>query len=199
MSARRGGGKRKKGKRSRTSRREAEGTVARLQVALLVAVLLTAGVLIGSFLLEWRHTRLATPDPQSTFAGTPRGVGGDSLPARIRVEVLNGAGVDGAAKRVSERLRRMGFDVVYAGNAGNFDVQQSYLMDRSGRPGAAHAVADSAGIDSLVSDLSPELHLDATLVLGADWTTLFTKPKAGEDTPDAEPGFLERLRARLRD
>lgn len=192
------GGRRGRGTKGRSSGRGADGTVARLQVALLVAVLLTAGILIGSFLIEWRHTRLIAPEPESTFAGMPRGVGEDSLPRRIRVEVLNGAGVPGAARTVAERLRSMGFDVVYAGNASSFDVETSLMFDRSGRPGAARAVADSAGIDSLVSRLSPELHLDATVLLGADWESLFVRSAAG-DSAEAGPGFLERLRQRLRD
>lgn len=191
MSGRRGGGK----KAGRKSRRD-DGTVARLKVALLVAVLLAAGVLIGSFLIEWRHTRLDAPEPQSTFAGTPRGIMEDSVPVRIRVEVLNGAGAVGAAKQVAERLRGMGFDVVYAGNAGSFEVTKSHLIDRSGRPGVADAVAESAGIDSLFTDLAPDLHLDATVVLGADWETLFERP---EPESEPEPGFLDRLRKRLRD
>lgn len=191
MSGRRGGVKRTGGKPRRD-----DGTVARLQVALLVAVLLAAGVLIGSFLIEWRHTRLDTPDPESTFARTPREIAVNSAPVRIRVEVLNGAGAVGAAKQIGERFRRMGFDVVYTGNAGDFDVMRSHLIDRSGRPGAADSVADSAGIDSLVSDLKPELHLDATVVLGADWETLFTRQ---ESLSESKPGLLERLRALLRD
>lgn len=191
------GGRRGRGRKKRASGRGTDGTVARLQVALLVAVLLTAGILIGSFLIEWRHTRLDSPKPESTFAGTPRGVGEDSLPQRIRVEVLNGAGVPGAARKVAERLRSMGFDVVYAGNASSFDVEVSHMLDRSGRPGAAHAVADSAGIDSLVSRLSPELHLDATVIIGADWEALLTRPAAGDSVVE-KPGFLERLRQRLR-
>lgn len=190
MSGGRGGVKRT----GRKPRRD-DGTVARLQVALLVAVLLAAGVLIGSFLIEWRHTRLDTPDPE-TFARTPREIAVDSAPVRIRVEVLNGAGAVGAAKQVGERFRRMGFDVVYTGNAGDFDVMRSHLIDRSGRPGVAHSVADSAGIDSLVADLKPELHLDATVVLGADWETLFTRQ---ESMSESKPGLLERLRALMRD
>lgn len=190
MSGKRGGGK-----RARRKGRSDEGTVARLQVALAVAVLLAAGVLIGSFLIEWRHTRLATSELESRFVATPRGISTDSPSIRIRVEVLNGIGTPGVAKEVGERLRQMGFDVVYTGNASHFEVKQSHLIDRSGRPGAARAVADSARIDSLVVGHSPELHLDATVVIGADWEAPFTRPRTESDS---DAGFLERLRRRLR-
>ena len=89
--------------------------------------------------------------------------------------MLNGVGTAGAAKQVADRLRRLGFDVVYAGNAASFDVEVSHLIDRSGRSDAVHTVAISAGVDSLAVDLNPELHLDATLVLGADWQALFSR------------------------
>lgn len=163
-------------------------------MALLVTVLLAAGALIGSFLLEWRHPRLETPEAASGFSGTPLGVAPDAELPRIRVEVLNGAGAVGAAKQVADRLRLMGFDVVYAGNAPSFDVPRSYLIDRSGRAGLAAAVADSAGIDSLAVNLSPELHLDATLVLGADWELLFSRRDSA-----AAPGLIERILKSFRD
>ena len=188
----------RRGKRKRPTRKahRDDGTVARLQVALLVAVLLAAGVLLGSFLIEWRHTRLGMPDSEPSFAATPRDVAADSAPVRIRVEVLNGVGTVGLAKKVAERLRHMGFDVVYAGNAASFDVAESHLIDRSGRTEATRAVADSIGIDSIVSGLNRELHLDASVVLGADWEMLFTPV---EREPQPKPGLLERLREQLRD
>jgi hypothetical protein len=181
-------------RRKRNGRETADGTIARLQMALLVAVLLAAGVLIGSFLIEWRHTRLAGPAEDSVFSGTPRGVEAPTMPNRVRLEVLNGVGAYGAAKRVGDRLRALGFDVVYAGNARSFDVERSYLVDRSGRLGVARAVADSVGLDSLSVALDPELHLDATVVLGADWERLLTPPE-----PESRTGWLERILRRFRD
>lgn len=181
--------------RKRRARGVAAATVARLQMALVVAVLLAAGILVGSFLIEWRQTRLVQPDSGPGFSGTPMGVAPDSLRARIRIEVLNGAGAVGAAKRVAVRLRQLGFDVVYAGNARSFDVARSHLIDRSGRPGAAREVADSVGLDSLSADLAPELHLDATLVLGADWEALLVTHESETETAS----WLDRMLRRVRD
>lgn len=50
----------------------------------------------------------------------------------VRIKVLNGSGVTGIARRVSELLRNEGFSVVYTGNADRFDYTQSYMIDITG-------------------------------------------------------------------
>ncbi|MDT8435527.1 MAG: LytR C-terminal domain-containing protein [Gemmatimonadota bacterium] len=96
---------------------------------------------------------------------------------RIRVEVLNGAGDAGAAARVTERLRSAGFDVKTYGNAAAFGHAETLVLDRSGRADAAAAVARELGGAELRADLDSALHLDATVVLGADWRArLATEP-----------------------
>ncbi len=145
----------------------------RLHTGLVVGVLLLVGALLGSSLLEWGDRRQATPaDLASSSADTRTTMGGDRQ--RASVEVLNGTGVIGAAARVSERLRNMGFDVKTFGNAPDFDQDRSVLIDRSGRSWATKAIADSLGGLPVRSEVSPELYLDATLILGPDWERLLT-------------------------
>ncbi len=50
----------------------------------------------------------------------------------VRVTVLNGSGITGIARRVSELLRNEGFSVVHTGNADRFDYTQSYIIDITG-------------------------------------------------------------------
>ncbi len=50
----------------------------------------------------------------------------------VRVKVLNGSGVTGIARRVSELLHNEGFSVVHVGNADRFDYTQSYIIDITG-------------------------------------------------------------------
>lgn len=140
-------------------------------MALLVVVLLGAGVLLGSFWLEWRHTRLGPLPRRAEMVGTARSLDA-TLEEPVRVEVLNGAGDRGAAQRVSEWLRALGFDVVFYGNASRFDHVTTTVLDRSGRDGAAREVADSLGVQTVVRDPEPELYLDATVILGTDWPAL---------------------------
>ncbi len=157
-----------------------------MQLLLTVVVLLVTGALIGSFLLEWRHTPLEVPPGPDAFRGTP--LLPENAEARVRVEVLNGAGTRGAAERVASRLRAMGFDVVYFGNADRFDVSVTHVLDRSGRPVAAGALADSLGIGHFSVDLDPELHLDATVVLGSDWEALLAPQGPPPEDERRRPG-----------
>lgn len=135
----------------------------RLQTLLLALVLLAAGALLGSFWLEWRRA----PSPAGGTSSNPAGAG--SLEERPRVEILNGTGDRGVARRGAEVLRDRGFDVVYFGNADAFGHAATRVLDRSGRPEAAAAVARALGLDSAVTELDSTLYLDATVILGEDW------------------------------
>ena len=143
--------------------------IARLQTALLVVVLLGAGVLLGSYLLEWRGRSLITPDDTGDVRGLPSTSGSAAREARVAVEVLNGAGDPGAARRITDALRTAGFDVKTFGNATDFEHERTLVLDRSGRPGAARSVADALGVDDVRSEPRPDLYLDATIILGKDW------------------------------
>lgn len=143
--------------------------IARAQTVLLVLVLLGAGVLLGSFLLEWRGQELAVPPSRPDFEGLPSSISPESLTERISVEVLNGAGVPGAAARITEALRDAGYDVKTFGNAPSFEYEETLVIDRSERSGAARSVADALGVEEVRSEPQPALYLDATIILGMDW------------------------------
>lgn len=144
----------------------------RLQTLLLVLVLLAAGALLGSFWLEWRRA----PSPAGGTSSDPAGAG--PLEGRPRVEVLNGAGDRGVARRGAEVLRDRGFDVVYFGNADAFGHRATRVLDRSGRGESARSVARALGLDSAITDLDSTLYLDATVILGEDWRAALAE--AGE-------------------
>lgn len=150
------------------------------------AVLIGAGAFIGLFWEEWKVVRLAilagsvpaaTAETMSEGAaegGAAATVSGrEYLTDRIKVEVLNGAGERGLARQFADRLRLLGFDVVATGNADHFDHEVTHVLDRSGRLGAALAVARELSADSLAVAIDPELFLDASVVVGSDWSGLF--------------------------
>jgi hypothetical protein len=145
----------------------------RARLGLAIGVLLVAGALSASFLIDG-----GTPDGQPTPTDRARPAANDISPEdqrrRVRVEVLNGAGDAGAAALVTESLREAGFDVKTYGNADRFDHEASYVIDRSGRPGAASAVATALGGVGTVERIDPELYLDATVILGGDWRELIS-------------------------
>ena len=172
------GGRRPSGERG-AGRSPGGGGAGRRGVA--VALFLTLG-LVAAFAVSL-FARLsggdgALPTPAARAVGDP---------AEVRVEVLNGAGTSGLARDATHRLRGLGFDVVYFGNATNFDRGRSVVLDRTGSVDPARAVAASLGIDSVATARDTTLLLDVTVVLGEDW------PPA----PRERKGLSERLRGVL--
>jgi hypothetical protein len=101
----------------------------------------------------------------------PIGVGGapkrdDGRP--IRVEVLNGSGVNRAGQGLAEHLRAKGFDVVDIRNADRSDYEETVVLDRAGKPRFAASVARELGAGDPVGEPSGDLMLEVTVILGRD-------------------------------
>jgi hypothetical protein len=92
----------------------------------------------------------------------------------IQVEVLNGCGEVGIAGQTTRYLRQNGFDVVGSGNYADFNVTESFVLDRVGHLESARRLARSLGIaeDRVKQELNPDLYLDASVVLGKDFQKL---------------------------
>lgn len=135
-------------------------------MAILGAVLMVA-VLLGSTWWGWRASREPVDPAEDPFGSQLE------LPpeaeAYARVEVLNGTGEPGVAQQAAEVLRRGGFDVVYFGNAGSFDILRTKVIDRVGSRLLADSVARWLGVHTLEVDPDVTLYLDATIILGRDW------------------------------
>ena len=135
--------------------------------AAYAAALLMVIALLASAWWGWRQARESVDPAEDPFA---RQVELPPEPDPIaRVEVLNGAGEPGAAQEAAEILRGAGFDVVYFGNASDFDNPRTRVIARVGSGGRADSVAGWLQVDRLERDVDPTMHLDATIVLGADW------------------------------
>lgn len=142
-----------------------------LRTVLLALVFLMVGAFVGSLWLEIRHeTPLTVEPPEGHWEGR-----------RIRVEVLNGAGVDRLAVRATERLRQLDFDVVYYGNLGSFDRDSSVVIARLDELEPARRVADALGLRSVLHEPDRNLYLDVTVILGSDWA-------GGLEPRNVEPG-----------
>lgn len=136
---------------------------ARIRGVILVALLLTAGAFAGSAISQWWQEG-PRPGAVSGIPGTAARLNG-----RVRVEVLNGGGRDGMARRATADLRDRGFDVVYFGNAGDFGRDSSVVLARTGEVDWARAVADALGIREVRVESAENLYLDVTVLLGAEW------------------------------
>jgi hypothetical protein len=91
----------------------------------------------------------------------------------IRIEVLNAAGVPGLAKAVTWRLRDMGFDVVYYGNAKD-TLGKTVVIERVDSSLAnAKALAGAIGVKEITYEPDPDRLLEVTLLVGLDFKEVF--------------------------
>lgn len=145
-----------------------ERSAANLERLGLVAAWIIAGAFIVSFARGARWPFHGAADPAPTLphrlAIDPASVNGGT------VEVLNGTNRAGLARSVIGRLRDDGFDVVAIGNYESTPLpDSSFIIDRTGDPTVARAVAERLGIRAVRSEPDSTLLVDATIVLGADW------------------------------
>lgn len=130
-------------------------------------ILLAAALVVAAALLAWLTSSSGTGVQAELVAEAPRA---EAPPEqRVRVEVLNAAGIPRLAQRGTELLRDQGFDVVFYGNASGFPPDSSVVVDRVGDLAAAMAVAEAIGIERVRLDPDSTLYLEVTVVLGEDW------------------------------
>ena len=103
------------------------------------------------------------------------------LNSDIRVEVLNGCGVDRLAYKVTTLLRKDGFNVVQYGDASTDDFEETVVLERSNEDtNHAKYFARRFGCKSIGKDIDTALFIDVTLIIGRDYKRVF---------PDAEKEF----------
>ena len=105
-------------------------------------------------------------------------------PKDIRIQVLNGSGIKGGCRKVSEFLNenKSEYFIFYVVNEVDFSdsfVSQTILLDRSGNKELIGKIAKILGMKKgnvLFKPLKDNyLDLDATLVLGADFKKILKK------------------------
>jgi hypothetical protein len=133
----------------------------RLEFAAAAVALLVCAAFLASFALGLGGGRSSGGDA-TTMSDAPAAAG--------RVEVLNASRRSGLARAATDRLRAAGFDVVYYGNAPASAGDSSLVLGRTGRDAVARAAAELLGIRRIASRPDTALYLDATIILGADWT-----------------------------
>ncbi len=121
------------------------------------------------------RTGSADPTPSQETSGsaareTPRP---KPVTRKIQVEVLNGCGVEGIASRMTDYLRDQGIDVVDNRNYKHFNVEKTFILNRSGNTQRVQKVARLIGLSEKRIQLQKNMHLqlDATIVLGRDYKT----------------------------
>lgn len=131
----------------------------------IAILLLVCGAFVISFVvgLGGRSRSATTPATGADAAVAVR-------PATGRIEVLNASGRSGLARAATGRLRDGGFDVVHFGNAAGFSGDSSAVISRIADDAVARAVARHLGIDLVQAGPDTTLLVDATVILGRDWS-----------------------------
>lgn len=105
-------------------------------------------------------------------------------PKDIRIQILNGSGIKGACRKVSEflnenRSKNLVFYVVNEVDFSDSFVFQTILLDRSGNKELIGQIAEILGLKKNNVFFKPLkdnfLDLDATLVLGSDFKKILKK------------------------
>lgn len=90
------------------------------------------------------------------------------LTEEVRVEVLNGCGLEGAAGKTKERLESNGYTVIAVGNATAFDYEETVLFTAGGEEGNAKRIADLFGMNE---KNIRETDYDIKVIVGDDYST----------------------------
>jgi hypothetical protein len=162
----------------------------RAQTAALAAtLLLVAGLVVSMAMGVGSGGRSDAPSAPEEVPDVPAA----KAPAgeRVRVEVLNAAGIPGLARVVTRTLRERGFDVVYFGNARGFSPESTLVIDRVGREETAREVADALEVERVRSRPDSTLLLEVTVVVGRDWKGA-RDVAAADSTMDAVAAEPER-------
>ncbi len=92
----------------------------------------------------------------------------------IKVEVINGCGIEGLGDRLTDTLRLNKIDVIQSGNYYQFNVDKTLIIDRSGNTMKAKKVAGILGVPErqIIRQINKTLFLDITVLAGKDFSNL---------------------------
>jgi hypothetical protein len=88
-----------------------------------------------------------------------------------KLEVVNIAGEDGLARRMTSYLRSLGYDVVDYHSRQMAGHEQTMLIDRTGNVQAARDLSETLGFgpERIVTEMDRTLYVDVTFVIGYDY------------------------------
>jgi LCP family protein required for cell wall assembly len=107
----------------------------------------------------------------------------DARPSEVRVRVLNGNGTDGAAAAAAEALGGVGFNVADQGDADNYSYRRTLIRHAIGQRAKADLLARHLQAGATVREDASLRTIDATLVLGSDFSGVRASPAAPAAPP----------------
>lgn len=142
---------------------------------LTVTIFLLIGANIVFILSMGIHT-CSTKGTTDSFKPADYEVAPIVAPEKIlKVEVLNGCGVQGIAKELTDYLRQRNIDVVDYRNFENSDLSETLIIDRTD-PELANAkiIGKIIGVEEnrMFPQISPQRQLDVTIIIGKNYSQL---------------------------
>jgi LCP family protein required for cell wall assembly len=95
------------------------------------------------------------------------------VPQEIKVQVLNGSGQGGVAKRIRDKLVRNGFNVIEFGNAPTQNYEHTLILNRTGNMRKAIKVASILKCKNVYPQINKFIMLDVTVIVGRDYQKHF--------------------------
>ena len=128
--------------------------------AIIYILIIVLGLFLISMVIVFSRT-----DPQEIYMKN----------ANLRVEVLNGCGVDRLALKVTNHLRKKGFNVVKIGDTKHQDFDETVVLERALEDLAnAKYFAKQIGCKNVDKDIDQALYIDITLIIGKDYKKIFS-------------------------
>lgn len=98
------------------------------------------------------------------------------IPSEVRVEVLNGSGINGLAGRVAATLEQEGFQVAGINDADHFDYTESQVIALGELVDKARAVAMYIPGSSMLHRYDPGAAVDVTVIIGSSYVEYQDQP-----------------------
>lgn len=89
----------------------------------------------------------------------------------FRIEILNGTGENGLARKAALSMMKRGIDVFNVENADRFDYEESVLIARR-KSEDVRLLGELLGCGNIVEQIKKGSFVDATLIIGADYKRL---------------------------
>jgi hypothetical protein len=110
-----------------------------------------------------------TPAAQAKTAQTQTAKPLASVPSIGSVQVLNGCGVEGAAKRVTDFLRSKDFDVKETKSAPSFNYESTMIISRTADMNLAKGIGKLLKTDKVILMRVENPMYDVTVIAGPDF------------------------------
>jgi cytoskeletal protein RodZ len=107
-------------------------------------------------------TSKISPTPTTKGTPTPTKASASDLDrSNLSLEVQNGSGVAGAATKMSDALKKLGYTVASSGNADNFDYEKTEIQLKSTKKAYLEMLKKDLGDDYTISSATSDYAGDA--------------------------------------